>query len=395
MTASIWSPGSTPNLNADSSIITERFLAADQQQIFTLTNFSYVVGIGSLLVFKNGELLAPGVEALESTVSTFTINTPCAVNDEVVAVGFVGLTGTVNLVDIELIVANVAALRAYVGASTIKYARGTTADLDGGEGMFQLNVGNPPATYSDDGVNIIVPAGGDGSSAWLRQTAALIRTRLGLESISQAEAETGTATIDRIFTALRVAQSAIARINAVVTGSFIKTKYEAVSNTNAYTDAEKALLQELNVVGAVIPFALTVPTGWLVCDGQAVSRTTYATLFAYLSTTYGIGDGSTTFNLPDLRGTFVRGFNDGFTNDPDAAARTDRGDGTTGDVVGSKQADELKSHSHTVGAYNNACSCFPGERTLSQQTLAGASTDATGGNETRPINIQFIFGIKT
>lgn len=54
--------------------------------------------------------------------------------------------------------------------------------------------------------------------------------------------------------------------------------------------------------GVMVPFAGgTAPTGWLLCSGQAVSRTTYATLFAAIGTTWGAGDGSTTFNLPDLR----------------------------------------------------------------------------------------------
>lgn len=54
-------------------------------------------------------------------------------------------------------------------------------------------------------------------------------------------------------------------------------------------------------------FTATPPTGWLICDGSAVSRTTYADLFAVLGTTYGVGDGSTTFNLPDLRQRFPLG----------------------------------------------------------------------------------------
>jgi len=54
----------------------------------------------------------------------------------------------------------------------------------------------------------------------------------------------------------------------------------------------------------------SAPTGWLLCYGQAVSRTTYAALFAVLSTTYGSGDGSTTFNVPDLRGRAVAGQDD-------------------------------------------------------------------------------------
>jgi microcystin-dependent protein len=61
--------------------------------------------------------------------------------------------------------------------------------------------------------------------------------------------------------------------------------------------------------GAIMAFAASsAPTGWLVCDGSAVSRTSYAALFAVLSTTWGAGDGSTTFNLPDLRGQFLRGY---------------------------------------------------------------------------------------
>ena len=52
------------------------------------------------------------------------------------------------------------------------------------------------------------------------------------------------------------------------------------------------------------------PTGWLKCNGAAISRTTYATLFAAIGTTYGSGDGSSTFNVPELRGEFVRGWDD-------------------------------------------------------------------------------------
>lgn len=60
--------------------------------------------------------------------------------------------------------------------------------------------------------------------------------------------------------------------------------------------------------GTVIQYAgNTVPTGWLACDGSAVSRATYATLFAAIGVTYGAGDGSTTFNLPDARGRAVAG----------------------------------------------------------------------------------------
>lgn len=76
-------------------------------------------------------------------------------------------------------------------------------------------------------------------------------------------------------------------------------------------------------VGFIKPFAgNTVPDGYLYCDGSAVSRTTYSELFAAIGTIYGAGDGSTTFNVPDLRGYFLRG--DGGTNS--AAMGTAQGD---------------------------------------------------------------------
>lgn len=64
--------------------------------------------------------------------------------------------------------------------------------------------------------------------------------------------------------------------------------------------------------GTVTHFAnVTAPHGYLECNGQAISRTIYAELFTAISTLYGVGDGSTTFNVPDLRGEFVRGADNG------------------------------------------------------------------------------------
>src|SRR5690606_12484509 len=139
----------------------------------------------------------------------------------------------------------------------------------------------------------------------------------------------------------------------------------------------------------------TVPGGWLECDGAAVSRTTYSRLFGRISDDYGPGDGSTTFNLPDLRGEFLRGWDHGEGNDPNAASRTDRGDGTTGDNVGTKQADAFKSHTHnfkTNGQYAPDSSGLQGgtltmvadgNEGFGTGTIANNIANA-GGNETRP-----------
>jgi len=127
--------------------------------------------------------------------------------------------------------------------------------------------------------------------------------------------------------------------------------------------------------------APVVPAGYLELAGQAISRTTYSALFALFGTTYGVGDGSTTFNLPDLRGEFVRGWDHGRGID---AGRT----------LGSYQADELKSHAHDILTNDD-------ELGIGRVTVGGPPTSttyqtgSTGGNETRPRNIALMYIIKT
>lgn len=160
---------------------------------------------------------------------------------------------------------------------------------------------------------------------------------------------------------------------------------------NAVDDLEAVPKQQMDVAvagaapaGAVQAFAMsTAPTGWLKANGDAVSRTTYAALFAVIGTTYGVGDGSTTFNLPDLRGEFVRGLDDGRGVD-------------TGRTIGTAQGDELKSHAHeylpAVGAAASpsAASVVEGRLTTNPLTY----TASFGGNETRPRNVALLFCIK-
>lgn len=140
----------------------------------------------------------------------------------------------------------------------------------------------------------------------------------------------------------------------------------------------------------------TVPAGWLECNGAAVSRTTYAALFAVLSTTYGAGDGSTTFNLPDLRGEFVRGWDHGKGSDPDAASRTSRGDGTTGNNVGTKQLGAFASHNHSTGVNLDATitTSSGGFNDFVRIQNAPGVTGSAGGNETRPRNVNMMYVIK-
>ncbi len=153
-------------------------------------------------------------------------------------------------------------------------------------------------------------------------------------------------------------------------------------------------------VGAVLAWPLTPPSlgvEWLICDGTSYLVATYPVLHAYLGDAYG-GDGGTNFNVPDYRGEFLRGQDAGAGVDPNAAARTDRGDGTTGDNVGTKQADEFGSHRHGLPAvFPHSIVNLPtgsNPRQLGFGAPGTVFTDFEGGDETRPVNTYVIWAIK-
>ena len=100
--------------------------------------------------------------------------------------------------------------------------------------------------------------------------------------------------------------------------------------------------------GMIVPFAgpaENIPDGWMLCDGSEISRSDYANLYKAIGVSWGTGDGSTTFNLPDLRGMFLRGVSGDSGYDPDADTRVllkDNG-GNTGNNVGSYQNDAIRN----------------------------------------------------
>jgi len=106
--------------------------------------------------------------------------------------------------------------------------------------------------------------------------------------------------------------------------------------------------------GSVIPFAgSTAPSGWIICDGSAISRTTFATLFALIGTTYGAGNGSTTFNIPDLRGRLVAGFDSAnatgrLTSSATGGVSASALGNAGGEQAHSLSSTELASHNHSV-----------------------------------------------
>jgi microcystin-dependent protein len=152
-----------------------------------------------------------------------------------------------------------------------------------------------------------------------------------------------------------------------------------------------------NPVGTIQIYpGASAPAGWMICDGSAVSKTTYADLFAAIGTTYG--DGGTTFNLPDLRGVFVRGLDSGRGLDPDSGRS----------LSNTPQQDAIKEHRHGIHwwQYNdrgNTSSSFghvsaikntggfgspPNKFTgITEYTGQDVNSEALISQETRPINM--------
>jgi microcystin-dependent protein len=172
------------------------------------------------------------------------------------------------------------------------------------------------------------------------------------------------------------------------------------------TQLAASVVNALSPTGSVTMYGGTsAPTGWQLCDGTALNRTTFAALFAAIGTAYGNGDGSTTFNVPDMRGLFPRGVTGASGNDPDAASRTAVNGGNTGNNVGSFQADQNKAHNHTLkmdvnppdglGSNFYVQSANSPDSSPSLINAAAATIQNSGGNQSNPKNLYFNFIIKT
>lgn len=148
-----------------------------------------------------------------------------------------------------------------------------------------------------------------------------------------------------------------------------------VGTNGIYNESDEIMAGQIVFVAGT-----NIPNGYLECNGATVSRTTYATLFAAIGTLYGTGDGATTFTLPDLRGEFIRG--------------ADQGRGVdSGRAVGSAQADAFKAHTHTAAGtvYQFSAIAAGAGRDFVNGTV---NTSSVGGTETRPRNIAMIAAIK-
>ena len=171
------------------------------------------------------------------------------------------------------------------------------------------------------------------------------------------------------------------------------TNWEIVGNF--YTKPEVDNLVLASTPAGIIEFhaAATVPTGRIKANGTVISRTVFSRLFARIGTTYGEGDGSTTFGTPDLRGIFVRGLDEGKGIDVDR-------------VLGSNQESSISAHQHGIAVRGSNAShshrqTGPAENYVaagSSNSIGGAGNvyqddgaiSSFGGTETRPRNMALV-----
>jgi len=210
---------------------------------------------------------------------------------------------------------------------------------------------------------------------------------------------------DRNFTVKTNAATRLT-INSTAATSTVPVVLPAIPTT-ALQAATKSYVDQVLPPGCIMPFAGTsVPTDWLACQGQAVSQTTYAALYAAIGATWNTGgEGAGNFRLPDLRGMFVRGTG---TN------ATGSSSGAVGPSVGAYATDTYLNHSHAITDPGHAHSyTIWGERrtaeggqssfwandttstTGSNTTGISVNTSTTGSTETKPKNYGVLYIIKT
>lgn len=204
-----------------------------------------------------------------------------------------------------------------------------------------------------------------------------------INASATAQVKTGDLTLGRLFTTASSSIGTTAQTQTLTVAGTIGATEDictAAGGGVCLSTATGGGAIDPAPIGSIVSYAgATAPSGYLICNGALVSRTTYADLFAAIGTTYGAGDGSTTFKLPDLRGEFIRGLDNGRGVD-------------SGRALGSWQVDLFKSHTHTItnvimlgGGY------MPYSNIAGPQT---GTTNATGGVETRPRNVAMNYIIK-
>jgi phage-related tail fiber protein len=172
-------------------------------------------------------------------------------------------------------------------------------------------------------------------------------------------------------------------------------RFQALADRDAYLKGQvEAIVSREWIEAARIDFfAMPIPpVGWLKANGAAVSRTAYAKLFTVIGTTFGAGNGSTTFNLPDLRGEFLRGWDDGRGVDSGRSIGTAQAATTIDNRMVNTN---LSGNQGEISPLITNADATSVTASLPYQTSTSFSTSQTGGrNSVRPRNIALLACIK-
>lgn len=272
---------------------------------------------------------------------------------------------------------------------------------------FTLYDGNgSPTTWSES--HLVNVAGGHFSALLGTQTALDAVLRSGVAPLSigltvQDVAANGSPTGTPVALAGRQLLGSVAYAKRGAPGASFVADSDLTSLGGRVYDRSGTVTP----IGAILPFggASNPPAGWLLCDGAAVSSAQYPDLFAALGNAWGDGGDGTgpLFNLPDLRGRFLRGVDMGSGRDPDRAGRLAAAPGANaGDQVGSIQNHAFTTHQHSYVDYRFDYECCSGGPHIGGGDPASYDGHESSGNtnpvgdstETRPVNAYVKFIIK-
>ncbi len=364
-------------------LYTNTFIGDGTTTVFTLTEEP--ASKDNTQVFIDGIYQPKGGYSISGDVLTIT-PAPASGSDIEVSIGSPTSTNFVTVTDNA------------IGTSKISDGAVTTSKL--------ANLSVTEVKLANGSVSAVKLAASSVSTEKL-STAAVTNDKLAISSVTSEKLAPLSVSSDKIvnnsISSLKLADNSVSNSKIVdLAITEVKIAAGAVVSSkiadNAVTQAKANNM--LLPAGAVMPFAMnSAPAGWLAANGAAVSRTTYAALFGAIGTTYGAGDNSTTFNLPDLRGIFISGSGNQTINSVEYSR-----------TFAAKQGDTLQNITGTVGqfdaAFSNTVSTGAFTTTQVNDTTGGggsgkyltadfdASRVARTSTETRPANIALLYCIK-